>query len=105
MSARVAGATRFQSWRLFFFVHENRALQPELPILKHDRVLVLSDPVDWPIKRPVKNNAGCLAAETRIIFALEIARRLFSGRRQFRSTKQPRTARNTAASSATGRAF
>src|SRR2546430_8847651 len=88
----------FDILRMFFDVHIHGSFQSELTILNNDRVLVLSNAVDGSIKRPVEDDARGFAAKSRIIFALEIRRRLRSQFRQFRSaikTWSPRCAPTT----------
>ena len=79
--------------RVLFPVHVDGALQAELAVFEHDRVFVLRDAVDRPVESPVEENAGGLAVEARIVFALEIRRGFFSGCGQFGSAIEPRPAR------------
>ena len=96
VSDGVPGAAQLEPVRVLLQVHVNRALQPELPVLQHDRIFVLRDPVDRSIEGPVENNAGRLALETRSILALEFRGRLFSGRGQFGPAIKPRPFRSAA---------
>ena len=60
-SDRVTDARRFDSARVFLQLQENRALQIELSIQDHDVVLVLRDPIDGAVERPVEDDARRLA--------------------------------------------
>ncbi len=71
-------------------VHEDRSLQTELAVLNNDGVFVLRDAIDGAVEGPVEDDAGRLAAESRIVFTLERSRRLCSRFRQFAAAVEPR---------------
>src|SRR5262245_7984680 len=66
-------------------VHVDRSLKPELTILKNNGVLTLSNAVNRAVKRPVKDDAGRFATESRIVLARETGGFLLSKFRQFGS--------------------
>src|SRR5688572_242735 len=86
----------FYRGRMLLHVHVDGSFESELSVLDHDRILVLRDPVDGPVERPVENDAGCLTLEPRIVIACEFCRFLFSERRQLAAAVQSWTGRCTA---------
>src|SRR5215813_8179155 len=75
---RMARTARLDVDGVVGHVHINRTLQSELPIFEKDRVLVLCDAVDRTIERPIEDDAGCLAAEARIVLPRKFRGRLLS---------------------------
>src|SRR5207247_2584824 len=68
----VPRAGRFDVGRVILHVHINRALQAELAVFEHDRVFILRDSINWPVEVPIEDDARGLAAESRVVFALEL---------------------------------
>ncbi len=88
--------------RMRLHVHVDRSSEAQLTILQNNRVPVLRDAVDRPIKGPIENDAGGLATKPRIVFSRELGSGLFAEFRQFGTAikTRPRLTRTAAAATA-----
>src|SRR5207249_1797528 len=97
----VAGASRLEVRRMLLHVRIDGPLEAHLSVLKKDGVLVLRDPVDWSVERPVEDDAGRLAAEARIVLLREGCGRLLSELGQLGAAVEPRPGCRASASAST----
>src|SRR5688572_31005953 len=70
----MACAARFDVRRMLLHVRVDRPLQPKLSVLKDDGVFILCNAIHRTVEGPVKDDAGGLTFEARIVFAGEAGR-------------------------------
>src|SRR5437773_2644931 len=85
---------------MLLHVHVDRPLEPHLAVLHDDRVLVLRDAVHRTVERPVEDDARRLAAEARVVFALEVGGGFRAELGQLRPAVEARSGGGTAPRSA-----